>query len=368
MIIQTIYTSTIFFIFLCASSFSAQLQLNTQTGKMGDPVTFTVFIHDAPDPVNAFGFEISYDPTCMIYKSTQRGALISNGFQFFRASNVGLGRIRIGGIETGDQIIPKQSDGSLALIQFRVIGEKNVSVRLENLKDDLKTWSTQNGQLILKTQESDNENDSENAENAIDNDGAMTDLSENDDTNRLSASEMVTEQQIQSIPNTSTGFKFPYNPTNDPTQTAVSNRSNPAKPSQGQQTNHVEQPQTARQMTAKRNQKKNQDLDFTPKHANNNLYDNKQLPGEQRFPHTKENQQPYHTNPATETLKKNDWGHMKTMGLSAGGNQNAAISQNHFFKFPAFLSVTLVLSLLVQMGILMMLVLIFRQLSKSERR
>jgi UbiA prenyltransferase family./Cohesin domain. len=106
-------------LFFCEFSWCAQIQINSQSAQKNDIVTFTVFIHDAPDPVNAFGFDISYDPTCMTYKSVQRGSLISEGFRFFQASNVGFGRIRIGGIETGDNIIHQQDVGSLALIQNR---------------------------------------------------------------------------------------------------------------------------------------------------------------------------------------------------------------------------------------------------------
>ena len=384
MMIKTVYTS-IFLFLVCASSWSAELQINTQTCKNGENVTFTVFIHNAPDPVNAFGFEIAYDPTCMIYKSAQRGALISNGFQFFQASNVGFGRIRVGGIETGDKIIPKQAIGSLALIQFSVIGEKNSSVLLENLKDDLKTWTTQHGQLILQTEETDDVNNSEN--DGTDSESDIAD-SENDSSNNVisnSSSDGEQSANIQTTLNTATHSHSNYMATNDDTQTTSTNNTNNSylvKSSHLQQTAHEDSSKKFQQLKGKEHQKIDQQVDPEQKNHPNNKSNQKMqgLKSDNHNPQRKVEQQVSRNvatkqdslkNVSTETLTNSDWGHIKSVGFSSAGadtRQNVAIPQNHIFTFPSFLTRVIVISMIVQMGILIMLILIYSQLLKNKRR
>jgi flagellar hook-basal body complex protein FliE len=346
MMIKTFYTS-IFIFFLCAYSWSAQLQINTQTGKKGDSVTFTVFIHNSPDPVNAFGFEITYDPTSMIYQSIQRGALISNGFRFFQASNVGFGRIRIGGIETGDNIIQKQAIGSLALIQFNIIGDTNSFVRLENLKDDLKTWTTQDGQFVLESEETDDttENEAPDSEN---------ETIENNNSYPGSNEETVISSQLERSQDTTTRPKFPNIVTIDDTQPKSTKNATNSQSSNRKHTLHDE---TSQQSKAK----KNQQFDQIQKNATDKL-SHKQQPTDQ----TQSHQQDFHNNVITDSLAKRDWGHIKPVGVSADSHQNSAISQNHVFTFPSFLSATIVISMMIQMGILILLFLIYRQLIKTK--
>jgi len=357
---KTFYSSIIIFFFLCEYTWSAQLQLNTQTAKNGDIVTFTVFIHDAPDPVNAFGFDITYDPTCMTYKSVQRGVLISDGFRFFKASNVGFGHIRIGGIETGDNIIPKQAVGSLALIQFNVIGEKNSFVRLENLKDDLKIWTTQDGQLIIQAQETDDDTDTK--DNVTD-----TDEEINDNSNSISDDEIATTQQIQTTQETTSPPNIPYMITNDDNQTKSSNHTFNFQSQDSQDTFHGES-QTIVQSKAEDNQRISQQFKTKPNNPINNLHHEQKLTDHSNAPHAPSKQNDFHKKVSTETLTKRDWGHVKSVDLSAGFRQDSAVSQNHILTFPSFLSTTIVISMIIQLGILIMLILIYQQLSKNERR
>jgi len=350
--IKTFYTS-IFVFFLSASSWSAQIQINTQTAKNGDIVIFTVFIHDAPDPVNAFGFDITYDPTCMTYKSVQRGALISDGFRFFQASNVGFGHIRIGGIETGDNIIQKKAVGSLALIQFNVIGEKNSSVKLENLKDDFKTWTTQDGQLIFQAQETD---------------VTETEDEINDHSNSTSNNEMATTSQIQTIQDTTSPPNIPYIMTNDDTHTKSSNNTFNFQSQDRQEPFHKESSQTFVQSKDEDNQRISHKFKTKLKNPSINPHYEQKSTDKTNDAHATSKHRDFHKEVSSETLTKSDWGHVKSVGLSAGSRLDSAASQNHILRFPSFLSTTILISMIIQLGILIMLILIYQQLSRNERR
>jgi len=353
--IQTFYTFIILF-FLSSSSWSAQLQINTQIGKNGDMVTFTVFIHNSPDPVNAFGFEITYDPTSMIYKSVQRGALISNGFRFFQASNVGLGRIRIGGIETGDDIIQKQAIGSLALIQFSVIGDTNSFVRLENLKDDFKTWTTQDGQLIIQSEETENNDVNETEENSEDD---IVSDPEKDTAVNINSDLSSSEASV-----TTTLSEFPYVMNNDNTQANISYSPDHLAASNSQRTTHKK---ISYQSKAKKNQQIGQIVALNHEDEPHNI-NHKQQPVDRRYNTQTQSQQPdFNNNIRAESLKNRDWGHIKPVDVSAGMYQHSAISQNHVFTFPSFLSLTIVISMIIQTGILIILFLIYRQLLKKNK-
>jgi len=362
--IKTIYFS-IFLFCLYETSWSAQLQINTQTGKTGELVTFTVFIHNAPDPVNAFGFEIAYDPTCMTYQSVQRGALISNGFTFFQASNVGFGRIRIGGIETGDHLISKEAVGSLALIEFNIIGDNNSYVKLENLKDDLKTWTTQNGQLILQTQETDDTTEIESSETENNNTFSENDFYEESNSNSSSDEERL---QSQTAPETMSHPKAHDIITNNYTEPTNNNNTFSVPPLQNHEIRHPKKSQTLHQSTVHGNNL--QQFRTGQQQSSNNSTHTQQSSDENKFSQTNDvqhNFQKKYTAETLETMKINDWGHIKSSGFSAANRQKSVLS-NQIFKIPAFVSVTIVISILLQMGILMVLILIYRQLIRNERR
>jgi hypothetical protein len=367
MILKMIYI--LFFLFyLCATSWSAQLQINTQTGKNGEIVTFTVFIHNAPDPVNAFGFEIAYDPTCMIYKSVQRGALISNGFTFFQASNVGLGRIRVGGIETGDHLIPKQAVGSLALIQFSIIGEKNSSIKLENLKDDLKTWSIQNGQLILQTQETNDtiETETESIETEENVTLSENDLYDNSDSSNASdiARHISTQSQTSSenivhtnVPEIITNIHKPPN---------ESNSTLTGQKFQNQQTDHSNKDQRFHQSKLHDNNLQQVNTGQKQRITQSNpepSYDEKNFSQSRGV---QQDSQQYQLTETLQTLKNNHWGHIKSAGFSSVNQQNSAFLQNPILMFPTFINVIIVISIIFQIGVLIILLLIYRQLKRMK--
>ena len=355
---------------------SAQLQMNTQTAKNGDTVLFTVFIHDAPDPVDAFGFEIAYDATVMTYQSNSanRGALISKGFSFFQANNVNLGRIRIGGLETGDQKIALGTSGTLFSIQFNVIGEKNSELLLENLKDDFKSWTTQNGQLIILTDETETEQTDQN--------NSQLEKTEPDDQNSLSSQTDNNSDEIQSddqsvlynqtkskINNSETNvIEHFVATTNTPDNIYIHDEQRAANAvKSGDQRNQREltsyNPDSASKATDLKNEKLHINTKTPVYQQKKNVH---QKTVKKQMPVVKQS----HANQTNDdTLQKYDWGQFQTVRRS-GSNvpKNAPVyNQQHFYNSPNMQIFLSFFSLIVQMGILGMLILIYRKMCKNQQ-
>ncbi|MGE0083981.1 MAG: cohesin domain-containing protein [Desulfococcaceae bacterium] len=134
-------------ILIGTAAYGASLEMDTQKAAKGETVTFTVSVNNAPNQVAAFGFDISFDPAVLQYKSHEKGSLIQNGFSLFDANEISAGQLRIGGLDFGGSPIQQGSSGILARLTFLVLQNKNCEVQLLDLKDDLKNWTVQNGQF-----------------------------------------------------------------------------------------------------------------------------------------------------------------------------------------------------------------------------
>lgn len=123
---------------------AADLNLNDQSGDKGNTVTFTVFIEGAPNEVAALGFEVRYNPSVLNYRGYTVGSLVA-AFDYFNANNVSPGVVRVGGFVAGAGTISEGSSGTVVLLTFDVVGHDDCSIKLTQLKDDIKAWSTQAG-------------------------------------------------------------------------------------------------------------------------------------------------------------------------------------------------------------------------------
>lgn len=125
-----------------STGFSQNISIDTQGGKVGETVTFTIWIDRAPNAVDAFGFDLLYDSAVLRYTGTFFPEELSRTFEFFDANEPQTGRIRIGGFTAGTPV-DAQHSGRLVTLEFSVIGSGNANVSLANLVDDLTAWSTQ---------------------------------------------------------------------------------------------------------------------------------------------------------------------------------------------------------------------------------
>ncbi|MBF0450238.1 MAG: hypothetical protein HQK75_06015 [Candidatus Magnetomorum sp.] len=358
----------------------AQLQINSQTAKLGDTVIFTVFIHNAPDPVDAFGFEIVYDPSVIIFQSgaTQRGALISNGFQFFRANNVSIGRIRIGGLESGDQHIVQGATGTLVMIPFNVIGENSTSVSLENLKDDFKTWTIQNGQLIVQTDETSTEETSDPNDMIVQTDETSTeetsdlnDTIENQSTvseNQNISSDLIESTESQTDMNVSTVY---HNASEDLSIKKSIPELNQMVHSDGTRFKHdaMNESSQNQQYHGKTSiQKSKETMPQINKYIEYQQNDSIQSNPENTRPAVNKTSNVH--NVSNDRSDPVDWGTRVSSRISESNDSRTAnVHQRISSHTPDILIVLVVLMLIVQLGILAVLCLIYRRgLTLSSKR
>lgn len=124
---------------------AADLAINRVEAKRGETVTFTLSVSKAPNTVNAFIMDIQYDFTTLAYRGVSPGALAESGYSLFRANNISPGVIRIGGVEPLSPGIQKDASGTLALLTFEVVDNRETDLGFLSLKDDIATWTTQAG-------------------------------------------------------------------------------------------------------------------------------------------------------------------------------------------------------------------------------
>ncbi len=124
---------------------AASLELNHQEGKIGENVIYTLTINDAPNDVGSFGIEISYNPGVLEFKGWDKAGTLINGFTFTDMTSQTTGLIIFGGFDIGVNKIPEGATGTIAKIAFTVIGKGDDSLNLSEPKDDISSWSVENG-------------------------------------------------------------------------------------------------------------------------------------------------------------------------------------------------------------------------------
>jgi hypothetical protein len=130
---------------LSFSSARAQgLSLDTQQGQVGETIRITVQIDSAPTSIQAFGFDVTYDPQVLQYTGTHSAGGMSSGFDFFQASAPSPGLIRIAGFTTKHQV-EAGSSGDFATLEFRVLRPGNATLSLVHPVDDVAAWPMQAG-------------------------------------------------------------------------------------------------------------------------------------------------------------------------------------------------------------------------------
>ena len=125
---------------------AANINLNDRSGSSGSDITFAVSVHDAPNDVATFGFDVQYDVWSLRYSGFSRGSLVDN-FDFVNVNNCLPGTVRVGGFVATTAGIVQGESGTLVLLSFQVVGEEDCGVKLAALKDNMQGWSTRPGQF-----------------------------------------------------------------------------------------------------------------------------------------------------------------------------------------------------------------------------
>jgi len=133
----------------CTEDDAGQLDVVGGSGNPGSSVTFTVRVQNAPNAVDALGFEVTYDPAMLQYVGFTRGGCVTN-FDFFNANLIASGIVRCGGFTTVSPI-PAGANCDVVQLHFTVISSSCAvgtcpgTVSLQNLVDDMTGWSASHG-------------------------------------------------------------------------------------------------------------------------------------------------------------------------------------------------------------------------------
>lgn len=132
----------------CSEDDSGELDIVGIAGAPGGTVTVPIRIQSAPNGVFSVGFEVTFNSTILNYTGHSRGGLVSD-FDFFDCNVPGdkPDVVRCGGFKsTGG--IAQGASGDVVYLSFDVIDcEKglNYTLDLQELKDDIVSWSTSLG-------------------------------------------------------------------------------------------------------------------------------------------------------------------------------------------------------------------------------
>ena len=124
---------------------SANISLIGKLSENPNRKTFVLEIADAPNEIVSFGLDIAFDPNVLMYESITRGVLTAN-FDLFKANFTENKILKIAGVEAGEDIIPEGAGGAIAFLNFQVKAkEGNTELNISNLKDDITSWTKEDG-------------------------------------------------------------------------------------------------------------------------------------------------------------------------------------------------------------------------------
>jgi len=121
------------------------LEVTSADASIGETITITVNVNNAPNDVEAFGFDLTYDGNALQYQGHRAGS-ITEGFDFFGANDISSDVVRVGGF-TVQNTIQQGDSGGIVELDFTVTGCYNTQLELEKLVDDVSSWAVSDGSL-----------------------------------------------------------------------------------------------------------------------------------------------------------------------------------------------------------------------------
>ncbi len=145
-ILKVILSISLIWVFMSGKSMATNLELVSQCANTGDQVVFTLLLNDAPNGCESIGVDIVYDSDVIEYDSEDFSGTLLENFSFSQVNLVSEGLLRIGAFNAGEAITQGTS-GSMVTLTFTVNAETGSDLSLENLKDDIETWTTTDGRV-----------------------------------------------------------------------------------------------------------------------------------------------------------------------------------------------------------------------------
>jgi hypothetical protein len=115
------------------------ISISPSSGGTGTIVTITVFIKGNTSPIeSAFGLKLNFDASVFQYQNTSKGSLTSSWLAVDGGASGGT--VTVGGFRGAGNVISTGSQGSIAIVKFKVIhsgASLSRNITLTNLIDDL---------------------------------------------------------------------------------------------------------------------------------------------------------------------------------------------------------------------------------------
>lgn len=125
----------------------AGLIAGTDQGGPGSPITIPVEVRNAPNAVDALGFELRYDPSKLLFTGCDFTGTLLETWNQKDCSMPVSDIVRVGAFTTGTPIAAGQT-GLIVKVRFEVLtceeGEQ-FALPLQHFVDDVATWDTCNG-------------------------------------------------------------------------------------------------------------------------------------------------------------------------------------------------------------------------------
>ena len=146
-------SSAIVGVFLCLAAsgavFAEDIQLNDATGSTGSEVSFVISVENAPNDVSSLGLDLLFCADVLEFKAVDFSNTLLENYDFKQGNNPQDGLIRIGAFEAGGDGIVQGASGVLAKVSFTVVGDQDCALNFTGLKDDIASWSSVGGQLVI---------------------------------------------------------------------------------------------------------------------------------------------------------------------------------------------------------------------------
>ena len=123
-----------------------EIYMDKLQAQSNSTVTFCINIDQAPNMVDAFGFDVVYDGAILTYAGNWAEGDLTSGFQFFDVNEPSPGRIRIGGFTT-ENAIQEQAGGTVACLEFAIGDCAPATLALTDMVDDISGWAQCDGEL-----------------------------------------------------------------------------------------------------------------------------------------------------------------------------------------------------------------------------
>ncbi len=114
------------------------ISISPSSGGTGTIVTITVFIKGNTSPISTFGLKLHYNASIFQYQSTSKGTLVGS-WGIVDGNVTGSGELTVGGAKFSGSSVPVGSQGSIAIVKFRVIssGAGSTTISMDTLTDDI---------------------------------------------------------------------------------------------------------------------------------------------------------------------------------------------------------------------------------------